>query len=164
MKIPMSIIIVLFLSMVLVSGKSGKREKPPTGGDDKDLIEAVVYAYGLEEELWENESRIKSKEDVYKLFRKGFGQKAAEELSDYYWIEGKDQYGETDAMLNAGEPVFVQPDSVEVLSRQEDRAEVLLKYSKSEEGPITYRAYSLKIVLKKETDGWKLYDADSRWF
>jgi len=164
MKIRAAALLILSVLFVLTSGKSGKREVPLNDKDSKDLIEAVVYAYSLEEELWGNESRIKSKEDVLKLFRKGFGEKAARELSDYYWVEGEDQYGGSSSMLNAGDPVFIQPDSIEVLSRKGETAEVLLKFSKSEEGPITYRAHSVRVVLKRETNVWKLYDADTRWF
>jgi len=164
MKIRVAAALILLLLVVLTSGKSGKMEELRSIGDNRDLVEAVVYAYSLEEELWKNESRIKSKEDVFKIFRKGFGEKVARELSDYYWMEGEDQYGGRTSMLNAGDPVFIQPGSIEVLSRKGGKAEVLLKFSKSEEGPITYRAHSVRVVLKRETDVWKLYDADSRWF
>ncbi len=164
MKIRVAAVLILLILVVLTSGKSGKREEPLNNIDNKDLIEAVVYAYSLEEELWKNESRIKSKEDVFTFFRKGFAEKVARELSDYYWIEGEDQYGESSPMLNAGDPVFIQPDSIEVLNRKGETAEVLLKFSKSEEGPVTYRAHSVRVVLKMENGVWKLYDADSKWF
>lgn len=164
MKIQATAVLILLILLVLTSGKLGKREESLNNGDNKDLIEAVVYAYSLEEELWENESRIKSKEDVFKLFRKGFGEKVARELSDYYWVEAEDQYGGSSPMLNAGDPVFIQPDSIEVINRKGETAEVLLKFSKIEEGPVTYRAHSVRVVLKMENGVWKLYDADSRWF
>jgi hypothetical protein len=164
MRFPVIAALLLSIVIVLTSGKSKRVEKLDTSGANSDIIEAVVYGYGLEEELWNNESRMKKRDDVYALFRKGFGEKVSQELAEYYWMEGEDEDGERFAMLRSGDPVFILPDSIEVVDRGEERAVVILNYSKSEEGPITYRAYSIKIVLRKEGETWKIYEADSRWF
>jgi len=156
--------VLLAVLILTTSGKPKKTDMSDTGGAASDVVAAVLYAYGLEEDLWENESGIKSKEDVFTLFRKGFGEEVARDLSEYYWMEGEDPDGERFAVLRSGDPIFFPPDSIEVLKRSDDKAEALLRYSKSEEGPITYRAHSVKVILKKEGNVWKVSEADSGWF
>jgi hypothetical protein len=160
---------ILFISLILVvllftSGKTRRAQEKNVNRADREIIEAITYAYGLEGELWDNESKMKSREDVFNLFRKGFSEEKAKDLADYFWMEGTDTNGEHFEMLRAGDPVLIAPDSIEVLSKSEDRAEALLKYEKSEEGPMTYKAHSVKVELRKENGVWKIYQAEVRRF
>jgi hypothetical protein len=156
--------VLLAVLVIFTAGKRKRGEAPVEAGTDREIEEAVLYAYGIEAELWENERGIRSKEDVFTLFRKGFGEKVARDLSEYYWMEGEDEDGEKFSVLRSGDPIFIPPDSIEVLKKKDDRVEVLLRYSKSDEGPVTYRAYSVRVVLRREGNVWKIYDADSGWF
>jgi len=162
MKISFVFTFFIFTLLLFLAGKSRRAEEQIVEKADKEIIEAIRFAYSLEEMLWDNEKKMKSKEDVYTHFRKGFSEQKAEDLTDYLWMEGEDESGEHYEMLRAGDPVLIVPDSVEVLSKGEDRAEALLKFKASEEGPVTYRAHSVKVKLRKENGIWKIYEADAR--
>jgi hypothetical protein len=158
---------IVFISFVLIlllftAGKTRRAQEQNVDKADEEIIKAIKYAYSLEEVLWENEKKMVSKEDVFDLLRKGFSEEKAKDLADYFWMEGKDESGERFEMLRAGEPVLIVPDSVEVLSKSGDEAEALLKFKESEEGPVTYKAHSVKVKLRKENGIWKIYDADVR--
>jgi hypothetical protein len=158
---------IVFVSVILIlilfyAGKSRRAQEKDVDKADKEIMEAIKYAYSLEEVLWENEREMKSKQDVFKLFRKGFSEEKAKDLADYFWMEGKDKSGKRFEMLRAGDPVLIVPDSVEVLSKSEDKAEALLKFKESEEGPVTYKAHSVKVKLRKENGIWEIYEADAR--
>lgn len=162
MKISIVFISIVLILLLFTAGKTRRAQKEIVDKADKEIIEAIKYAYSLEEVLWENERKMKSKEDVINLFRRGFSEEKAKDLADYFWMEGKDESGKSFEMLRAGDPVLIAPDSVEVLSKIEDRAEALLKFKESEEGPLTYKAHSLKVKLRKENGIWKIYEADTR--
>jgi hypothetical protein len=69
------------------------RQKPGTevqGGKeevsskDREIVQAIQHAYGLEKAMWKREKSIKSKDDVVNIFREGFCGEKAQELADYY--------------------------------------------------------------------------------
>lgn len=158
-------IMVLAVFVIVTVGKQKKEDTPTSpAGTDRKIEEAVSYAYGLEQELFSRESGITEKTQVYELFRKGFSERLALELADYYWLEGEDSDGELYAVLRSGEPVFIPADKLMLLKADGETADVLLKYSASREGPVTYRAHSVKVKLRLEADVWKVYDADTSWF
>ena len=158
------VVFILFTSaLLLFSGcKSRRAQEEIIDKTDKEIIDAIKYAYGLEEVLWDNERRMKSKADVFNHFIKGFSEEKAKDLANYFWMEDRDESGEKVGMLRAGDSVLIIPDSVEVLSKSEERAEALLKYKAVEEGPVTYKAHSVRVRLKKENGIWKIYEADAR--
>ena len=105
---------------------------------------------------------MKSKADVINHFINGFSGEKAKDLANYFWIEGRDESDNKVGMLRAGDPVPIVTDSVEVLNKSELRAEALLKYKAIEEGPLTYKAHSVRVRLRKENGIWKIYEADAR--
>ncbi|UCB44455.1 MAG: hypothetical protein JSV25_09530 [Spirochaetota bacterium] len=159
-----SIVILVIVSMLLVfsAGKSRRPQEETIDKTDKEIIDAIKYAYSLEEVLWDNDRKMKSKADVFNHFIKGFSEEKAKDLANYFWMEDRDESGEKVGMLRAGDSVLIIPDSVEVLSKSEERAEALLKYKAVEEGPVTYKAHSVRVRLKKENGIWKIYEADAR--
>jgi hypothetical protein len=162
MKITIGSIVVVSMFLLFSAGKLRRTQEGSIDKADKEIMDAIKYAYGLEEVLWDNERKIKSKADVFNHFISGFSAEKAKDLANYFWMEGRDEIGEKAGMLRVGDPVLMVPDSVEVLSKSEERAEALLKYKAIEEGPVTYKSHSVRVKLRKENEIWKIYEADVR--
>ena len=128
---------------------------------DKEIISAIKFAYGLEEELWEQQDKIHARKDVFKIFRQGFSEELSNEITNYLWMVESTDTGESFGMLRAGDPILILPDSIEVKSKSSDTAIALLKYEENTEGPLTWEAYTAKLTLKNENGTWKIYKIDS---
>jgi hypothetical protein len=162
MKISIVLISIISVFFIFTACEARRAQEEVINKADREIIEAIKYAYSLEELLWDNDRKMKSKEDVFKHFLMGFSEEKAKDLANYFWMEVRDEGGERVEMLRASDSVLIVPDIVEVLSKSEVKAEALLKYKASEEGPVTYKAHSVKVRLKKENGIWKIYEADAR--
>ncbi len=159
--------IVLATLAVLLFSCSRQKDRmeeaaPSVGEVDQDIIAAVRFAYSLEEKLWEQEDKIDEKEDVVTLFRKGFSEELARDYADYVWIDERGKNGTRYRMLRAGDPVLFLPETIKVVNAEGDRATVHLKYRESTEGPVTWEAHTDIVTLRREHDGWKIYDIKTR--
>jgi hypothetical protein len=161
--------LIFFLSLITISLLFGcSKNRPPKEGfseqgykGDKEIISAIKFAYGLEEELWEQQDKIHARKDVFKIFRQGFSEELSNEITNYLWMVESTDTGESFGMLRAGDPILILPDSIEVKSKSSDTAIALLKYEENTEGPLTWEAYTSKITLKNESGTWKIYRIDS---
>ena len=138
-----------------------EREASSTGAWKRtagEVVRAVEYALSLEKAVWDKKKRIRSREDVLGVFRRGFGPKKAEEITDSVWIDAIDREGNTIEMLNPGEPVLAVPDRIEVLEYEGRRATALLTYEENKEGPIVWAGHVIVATLENEDGTWKIYD------
>ena len=115
-------------------------------------------AQSLEKALWDERARIRTREDVLAVFRRGFGPEKAAEITDSVWIRAVDRDGNTVEMLNPGEPVLQIPDGIEIVEREENSATALLTYGEKKEGPVLWEGHTIIAVLIKEDGVWKIYD------
>lgn len=161
--------LIFFLTLITISILFGCNKNRPPKEDqlvqqykgDKEIISAIKFAYGLEEELWEQQDKIHTREDVFKIFRQGFSEELSNEITNYLWMLESTDTGESFGMLRAGDPILILPDSIEVKSKSSDTAIALLKYEENTEGPLTWEAYTSKLTLKNESGTWKIYRIDS---
>jgi hypothetical protein len=121
-----------------------------------EIVKAIEYALSLETVVWENRDRIGSKEDVLRIFRRGFCRSKAQEITDYVWIEAIDRDGKKVQMLNPGEPVLAFPDSIEVTTSGEGEAEAILLFEENLEGPVVWSGHTIVATLKREDRSWKI--------
>ena len=159
--------IVLATLAVLLFSCSRQKDRmeeaaPSVEEVDQDIIAAVRFAYSLEEKLWEQEDKIDEKEDVVTLFRKGFSEELARDYADYVWIEERGKNGTRYRMLRAGDPVLILPEVMKVVNAEGDKAIVHLQYKESTEGPVTWEAHTDIVTLRREQDGWKIYNIKTR--
>lgn len=160
-----SILLLIAAVILFGCGRSRSVQEESTSqseANDREIVEAIHFSYGLEEALWENEENMDEREDVLNLLRKGFGEEKAQKLTDYFWIEEKDTKGNRITMLRSGDPLFILPRSIEVVRKTEDKATALLKYEENPEGPLTWKAHTVRVTLKKENGTWKIFDAHIR--
>jgi hypothetical protein len=161
--------LIFFLSLISISLLFGcSKNRPPLEDQlvqlykgDKEIISAIEFAYGLEEELWRQQDKIHTREDVFKIFRQGFSEELANEITNYLWMLESADTGESFGMLRAGDPILILPDSIEVKSKSSNTAIALLKYEENTEGPLTWEAYSANLTLKNESGTWKIYRIES---
>ena len=128
---------------------------------DKEIISAIEFAYSLEEAMWDMQDNIHTSDDVFNIFRQGFSEELANEITNYFWMVETTNTGESFGILRAGDPIVILPDSMEVKSKSSDTAIALLKYEENTEGPLTWKAYMSKLTLKNENGTWKIYKIDS---
>jgi hypothetical protein len=163
----LTIFLFLLLIVIVVFGceKSRRSEDTVINGPkyqgDEEIIKAIESAFGLEDALWKNEERIKTRYDVMEIFRQGFSEKMAEKITDYLWMGEPGDSGKEAGMLRAADPILFLPDYLEVKSKTGDTAVALLKYDANPEGPVTWDAYTTKVTLKIENGVWKIYDMES---
>jgi hypothetical protein len=122
----------------------------------KDVIEAIEYALSLEALIWDRKGQIGERNDVVKIFRKGFCEIKAEEITDYVWVEAVDRSGNKVYMLNPGEPLFTLPNSIEILSEDKMNAKALLRYDEKLQGPVTWAGHTIVATLSRESGVWKI--------
>ncbi len=132
---------------------SGTREKKAV-----EVLRAIEYALSLEKAVWDERKRIHSREDVIGVFRRGFGLKKAEEITDWVWISAVDREGNTVEMLNPGEPVLEIPERIEVLEYGNRTATAVLTYGEKKDGPVVWAGHSIVAILENEDGTWKIYD------
>ncbi len=127
------------------------------GGPDREtrdaLMSAVSAAYRLDDQLWSERERIRSRDDLVQYFRRGFGRLQAEKLAAHFWVGGTEP-------LRAGEPLLVMPEAMKVESVADDRAELLLQYAGRSSGPVTWKEHSIRIFLRREDRVWKVSQVD----
>ena len=133
-----------------------KHEEVFTEENAKEIVDAIEYALSLEALLWDNRKQITERNDVVKIFKKGFCERKAEEITDYIWIEAIDRSGNKVYMLNPGEPLFPLPDSIEVLSEDKTNALALLTYDERIQGPVTWEGHTVVASLRREYGVWKI--------
>jgi hypothetical protein len=91
-------------------------QAPPA--EQQDVIDALKAAYGLEAALLQRgSSDTIAREAVYAHYRQGFGERLAQQLTNYSWQAESH-------MLRATDRALTIPDSVGVLELKEDRARV----------------------------------------
>jgi hypothetical protein len=132
---------------------SGAREKK-----DDEVVRAIEYALSLEKAVWDERKRIHSREDVLGVFRRGFGLKKAEEITDWVWISAVDRDGNTIEMLNPGEPVLAIPDRIEIMEYKDRRVNAVLTYGDNLDGPVVWAGHTVIATLENEDGTWKIYD------
>jgi hypothetical protein len=167
-KMYFGLFLFLILPIVMITGcnknRAPEREAPagPKYQGDRQIISAIEFAFGLEETLWKKEGEIKSRQDVLKVFRQGFSEKMAEEITDYEWMGETGDNGEGAGLLRAADPILYLPDYIEVKSKTNEKAVALLRYNANTEGPVTWDAYTMTVTLKNENGVWKIYEMESR--
>lgn len=141
-----------------VVGK-GEAEISVSGGRMAgEVVRAIEYALSLEKVVWDERERIRSRADVLGVFRRGFGTKKAEEITDWVWIDAVDREGNTIEMLNPGEPVLAVPDKIEILEYEEFTATALLTYGEKKSGPVVWKGHTIVAIMEHEDGTWKIYD------
>jgi hypothetical protein len=125
-------------------------------GKANEIVQAIEYALSLEALIWDKRDQITEREDVVNIFKNGFCEKKAEEITDYIWIEAVDRSGNKVYMLNPGEPLFTLPDSIEVLSEDKIKALALLRYGENLSGPVTWAGHTIVAYLRREYGVWKI--------
>ncbi len=75
---------------------------------ETEIIAAVKQAYSLEEQLFAAREQYTSWEDVYRHYRRGFGEEIARRLADYSWWPEGDE-------LRGGDRSMAVPDTVLLL-------------------------------------------------
>jgi hypothetical protein len=121
-----------------------------------EIVQAIEYALSLETIIWDKRDQITEREDVVNIFKNGFCESKAEEITDYIWIEAVDRSGNKVYMLNPGEPLFTLPDSIEVLSEDKIKALALLRYGENLSGPVTWAGHTIVASLRREYGVWKI--------
>ncbi|MBN2325475.1 MAG: hypothetical protein JXQ30_17255 [Spirochaetes bacterium] len=133
---------------------SSMRQKKKAG----EVVRAIEYALSLEKAVWDAKERMHSREDVLGVFRRGFGKKKAEEITDWVWISAVDREGNRIEMLNPGEPVLAIPDRIEILEHEGGRATAVLTYADNLDGPVVWAGHTVVATLENEDGAWKIYD------
>ncbi len=118
------------------------------------MLEAIRLAFGLEERLWGQRERIRTKEDLVTYFRQGFCEEEARRMADYLWLEG--QAPADGPPLRVGEPIFLPPDRATVEELKADRATVRLEYKANTRGTTAWPAQAIRLTLQKDGEGWKV--------
>ena len=124
--------------------------------EGKAVLAAVRGAYALEERLWGQRERIHTREDLAAWFRQGFCTEEARRFADFLWQEGQVPAEPTSPPLRVGEPVLLPADEMSVESLAGDSAVVRLRYEARTGGPTAWPAQTIRLVMQKETDGWKI--------
>ncbi len=135
---------------------AAERSMAAESRERKAVLEAVRKAYGLETQLWHRRGDIRTKEDLVAWFRAGFCEGEARRLADYLWQEGQDPARPPGPPLRVGEPVLLPADAMSVESLEAGRAVARLEYEAHSSGPTAWPAQTIRLVLSKEPDGWKI--------
>jgi hypothetical protein len=118
---------------------------------EAEIAAAVKYACGLETELFANSARIKSHDDVYRHYRRGFGEKMAHRLADYSWLEEAQT-------LRPGDITMEPPDTVVVIEMSADEAVVAYHTPLSLQEIWDREPYSID-RLRREDDHWVIVES-----
>lgn len=121
----------------------------------KEIINAVIFAYSLENSLFSDIIKISSRNDVYEHYRQGFSEEIANNLTDYSWSTRTNE-------LIATEKATDIPKQVQVLKIKRDTAVV---YYLIPEGIKTLWNVDEKYAidyLKKENGRWIIVKSEWR--
>jgi hypothetical protein len=148
MRTPLFLIVCA--AVVLGGCASSKSENAAVTDQDTEIRQSILDALALEREL--ASGPIRTRADLYKIFRKGFHEELAERLTAYYWLDDPDQGG----FVRASEPLFSVPDTVELTFRSENRITARLTFGGNLEGPSAWNPHTIDVTMKKDGPIWKI--------
>lgn len=120
-----------------------------------EIVQAYLFAYSLEERLWQQTESFETKEAVFKFMQQGFSDDFAWDLADYYWTE-------PDGLLGAGSFLTVPEHTIYMLKIDLENNEALLWHETDEWDRDHWSMEAYKIVTLQLADGiWKVKDSRS---
>lgn len=150
MRTPLSLIICA--AVVLGGCASSRSENAAAKDQDQEVRQAILDALALEREL--SSGTVRTRTDVYGIFRKGFHEELAERLTAYYWLDDPVRGG----IVRATDPLFSAPDTVEITFRSADRVTATLTFAGNAEGPTAWNPHTVEVTMKKDGSVWKVLE------
>ena len=122
---------------------------------EREIVEAYLFAYSLEERLWDQADSFRTKEEVFQFMQQGFSDVFAWNLADYYWTD-------PDGLMGVGAYLIVPEHTIHVLEIEMEIKEASLWHETDAWERDHWRKDAYKIVTLQLEDGvWKVQDERS---
>ncbi len=141
--------IILFCIFILFGTFLGAEEPGQKSSLQGDLIAAQLYCFSLEDFLFTVKDNYKSKDDVVKFFKQGFGPVISEKLTENIWNNNQVE-------LKSGDKIMESPDNVFFTNITDNSAMISFKTPKNRKN-IWGNSEFTELVFQKEDGRWKLF-------